>query len=203
MPTRADAAISSTSNPTAGLTPRAARLDGLIRSMLHDPGWRRGESLESIAARASARQVPAANASLVREAVRRMDALWDVEAFRALREADPASVRYDFTFTMPSGATVYHGACDVLFRDRQGDWQAIVVADAGADRERQELRLELSAGPLPRADSCPSDRDGSSGMARKARPITERCIENLNLADRFGPAGGSLSLDPSHPRTSP
>jgi ATP-dependent helicase/nuclease subunit A len=131
-------------DPTAGLTPRAARLDGLIRSMLRDPGWRRGESLESIAVRASARQVPAANASLVREAVRRMDALWDVPAFRALREADPASVRYGFAFTMPSGATVYHGDCDVVFRDRQGQCHVIVVADSGADRERQELRLELS-----------------------------------------------------------
>ncbi len=73
-----------------------------------------------------------------------MDALWDHSAFRALREADPASVRYDFAFTMPSGATVYHGACDVLFRDRQGQWQVIVVADARANRDRQDLRLELS-----------------------------------------------------------
>ncbi len=131
-------------DPIAGLSPRAARLDGLIRAMLRDPGWRRGESMEAIAVRASARQVPAANASLVREAVRRMDALWDVPAFRALREADPASVRHDFAFTMPEGATVYHGACDVLFCDREGLWQAIVVADADADRDRQSLRLELA-----------------------------------------------------------
>jgi ATP-dependent helicase/nuclease subunit A len=154
-------------DPTAGLTPRAARLDGLIRSILRDPGWRRGESLESIAIRAAARQVPAANASLVREAVRRMDAWWDVPVFRALRAADPASVRYDFAFTMPhppggppSTSTVIHGTCDVLFRDRQDHWQVIVVADAGADRERQNLRLELS-GRAAAASGCGPIHQGS------------------------------------------
>ncbi|MGP0062547.1 MAG: 3'-5' exonuclease [Isosphaeraceae bacterium] len=131
-------------DPAAGLSPRAARLDGLVRAMLRDPGWRRGDAFDAIAGRASERQVPAANPSLMVEAMRRMEALWDVPAFRALREADPGSVRYDFAFTMPVGESVYHGACDVLFRDGRGLWQVIVLADAGAGRERPELRLEFS-----------------------------------------------------------
>ena len=138
-------------DPAAGLSPRASRLDGLIRAILRDPRWLRGESIEPIATRAAARQVPAANPSLVREAIRRIDPLWDSAAFRALRAAQAGSVRYDFAFTMvhpsdgvPSALTVFHGSCDMLFRDREGQWQAIVVADARACRARQQLRLQLT-----------------------------------------------------------
>jgi hypothetical protein len=136
----------------AGLTPRAARLDDLIRAILRDPRWLRGESIEAIAARAAARQVPAANPSLIREAIHRIDPLWDCPAFQALRAAEPGSVRYDVTFTIPyspdestTPPTVFHGTCDVLFRDWKSEWQLIVIADAGACRASQSLRLQLSA----------------------------------------------------------
>jgi hypothetical protein len=99
-----------------------------------------------------ARQVPVANPSLVREAIRRIDPLWDSPAFRALRDAEPGSVRYDFTFTMPyqragsaAPATVFHGTCDVLFRDRQGQGNLILIADARVCHARQRLRLQVSA----------------------------------------------------------
>ena len=73
-------------DPAAGLPPRAARLDALIRAILRDPAWRRGEALGSVAMRAADRQMPAANLGLIREAVRRMDAWWDAPPFQALQE---------------------------------------------------------------------------------------------------------------------
>lgn len=138
-------------DPAAGLSPRAARIDALIRAIMRDPRWLSGESMEPIAARAAVRQFPAANPSLVREAVRRIDPLWESLAVRALHTAEAGSVRYDFAFTMayppepvPSAATVFHGSCDMLFRDREGQWQVIIVAEAGASRAVQQLRLQLS-----------------------------------------------------------
>jgi ATP-dependent helicase/nuclease subunit A len=138
-------------DPAAGLSPRAGRLDRLIRAILCDPRWLRGEPIEPIATRAAARQVPAANPSLVREAVRRIDPLWDTAAFRALRAAETGSVRNEFAFTipyspdgLPTPSTVFHGSCDMLFRDREGQWQVIVVADVAACRARQQLRLQLT-----------------------------------------------------------
>ncbi len=138
-------------DPAAGLPPRAARLDALIRSILRDPAWRRGEALGPVAMRAADRQMPAANLGLIREAVRRMDAWWDAPPFQALRNADPSSIKHDFAFTIlhpfddsPSAPTVVRGACDVLFRDRQGHWQLIVIADTKAPHAHQHLRLQLS-----------------------------------------------------------
>ncbi len=121
-------------DPSAGLPPRAARLDALVRSIVRDPRWRRDSppALEPLAARAGARQVPAASPGLVRDAVRRLDALWDLSAFQALRAASrrpDADVRDDLEFTLapseagrPDGrpATVFHGAVDLAFRDREG-----------------------------------------------------------------------------------
>jgi ATP-dependent helicase/nuclease subunit A len=132
-------------DPTIGLPPRAARLDGLIRAIVRDPRWRRGEApaFEPLAARVGARLVPAPGPALVRDAARRLDALWDLPAFRALRAA--TSVGDDLEFTLAEGDTVYHGAGDLAFRDREGRWHLVVLADAGAGPERQRLRLRLAA----------------------------------------------------------
>jgi ATP-dependent helicase/nuclease subunit A len=145
--------------PSAGLSPRVARLDALVRSIVRDPRWRRREmpALGPLADRAGARQVPAASPGLIRDAVRRLDALWDLTAFRALRaeaSGSEAVVIDDLEFTLaPAGAgrsdgspaTVIHGSGDLAFRDREGRWHLIVVADARACPARQRLRLQLAA----------------------------------------------------------
>jgi ATP-dependent helicase/nuclease subunit A len=147
--------------PAPGLSPRAARLDGLVRSIVQDPQWRRREPAapESLAARVGARQVPAASPGLIGDAVGRLDAMRDLPAFQALRTAASgrdAAVRHDLEFTFtpdnvdpdrPDGrlATVFHGTGDLAFRDREGGWNLIVVADVGTCPARQRLRLQLAA----------------------------------------------------------
>ncbi len=125
---------------------RAARLEALIRSIVRDPQWRRAEAraFESLAARAGARQVPAASPNLIRDAALRLDALRDLPAFRGLRAA--TSIRDDLGFTLAAGdSTVFHGAGDLAFRDREGRWHLIVIADAGGCPARLRLRLQLAA----------------------------------------------------------
>ena len=126
---------------------------------MRDPRWCRGvlSALEPLAAHVGAKQVPAANPALIRDAVHRLDALWDLSAFQALRAAASASdaaVRDDLEFILSPGdagrsasrpATVFHGAGDLAFRDREGRWHLIAVADARACRARQRLRLQLAA----------------------------------------------------------
>jgi hypothetical protein len=158
--------------PSAGLSPRAARLDTLIRSIVRDPHWRRGEApaLGPLAARVGARQVPAASPGLIRDAVRRLDALWDLSAFRSLRAAASGTetvVIDDLEFTLAPGdagpshgrpGTVFHGAGDLAFRDREGRWHVIVVADARACPARERLRLQLAATAVRGRGLEPIDR---------------------------------------------
>jgi ATP-dependent helicase/nuclease subunit A len=141
-------------DPVAGLPPRAARLDRLIRSILCDPRWLRGTPLEDVAARAATRQMPAANPALIREALRRLRPWLDRPTLQGLHAADPASIRSDLAFAIPypldgEPATVLHGTCDLVFRDRQGRWHLLVVADARIPRARQGLRLQLAALAAP------------------------------------------------------
>jgi ATP-dependent helicase/nuclease subunit A len=137
-------------DPAEGLPPRAARLDRLIRSILSDPRWLRGARLEDVAARAATRQVPAANPGLVREALQRLSPWLDRPILSGLHMADPASLRCEqpFTVAYPLDAepsTVFHGTCDLIFRDRQGRWNVLIVADARAGAASQRLRLRLAA----------------------------------------------------------
>jgi ATP-dependent helicase/nuclease subunit A len=143
-------------DPAFDLSPRAARLDALVRSVMRDPKWRRREApaLEALATRAGARQIPAASPGLVRDAVRRLEILWGLSAFRALRAASSGpevDVRDDLEFTLVPGAnnhgrsTVFHGAGDLAFRDREGRWNLIVIAESHACPARHRLRLQLAA----------------------------------------------------------
>jgi ATP-dependent helicase/nuclease subunit A len=165
-------------DPAEGLPPRAARLDRLIRSILEDPHWLRGPALEDIAAHAAARQTPAANAALIRDALRRM-APWSNEPiFQALRAADPATIIRNLAFTMPfplagESTIVFHGTCDVIYRDLQGRWHVIVVADARVCRARQRLRLQIS---------------GLAAYARGLAPVHQGWLI------RHGP-GGEINLE--------
>ena len=57
----------------------------------------------------------------------------------------------------PDARTVFHGAGDLAFRDREGRWHLIVVADARAGPAHQRLRLQLAAMAAP-ARGLESDR---------------------------------------------
>jgi hypothetical protein len=136
-------------DPESGLSPRAARLDRLVRSLLVDLRWLRGMALVDVATMAAARQSPAASPGLVREALRHVSLWPGFPVFRRLRAADPATVQHDLPFTMTfplDGAvsTVFHGTCDVVFRDQEGHWTVLIVADSGASRAHQKLRLQLA-----------------------------------------------------------
>jgi hypothetical protein len=142
------------------LPPRSARLDRLIRSIVCDPRWLQGAPLEDVATRAAARQMPAANPALVREALRRLRPWMDRPTLEGLHAADPGSIRSDLAFAIPhpldgEPATVLHGTCDVVFRDRQGRWHLLVVADARTSRARQRLRLQLAALAAPQQGFTP------------------------------------------------
>jgi hypothetical protein len=189
-------------DPAWGLSPRVARLDALVRSIVRDPQWRRREApaLEALAAHAGARQVPAAGPGLIRDAVRRLDALWGLTAFRALRAAasrPDADIRDDLEFTLARGeadagrtdarpTSVFHGAVDLAFRDREGHWNLIVVADAQAGPARHRLRLQLAAttaqarglGPIARGWLV---RHGPDGAAHE-EAITEFDDEEIRRA---------------------
>ena len=132
-----------------------------------------------MAARVGARQVPSASPGLIRDAVRRLDALWGLSAFARLRESasgPAADVRDDLEFTTaldgdgPARATVFHGGGELAFRDRKGRWNLIAVGDASACPARQHLRLLLAAkawddrglGPIARGWLV---RHGPDGLA--------------------------------------
>ncbi len=138
-------------DPAAGLPPRAARLDGLIRSILRDPAGvatRRSARLRSRRGSTNARREHgpdprgrAADGCLVgRPALPGAQERRPVLHQARLCIHDSASIGW---FVL--GTDRFRGACDVLFRDRQGHWQLIVIADTMAQMARQHVRLQLSA----------------------------------------------------------
>ena len=82
--------------------------------------------------------------------LRRLDALWGLSAFRALRPRPPAPRPTSATTwnspSLPARSrlrarpTVFHGTGDLAFRDREGRWNLIVVADAQACPGAHRLR---------------------------------------------------------------
>jgi ATP-dependent helicase/nuclease subunit A len=141
-------------DPAACLPPRAARLDRLIRAILRDHRGVCGEPLEHVVERAGARQTPAASAGLIREAVLRIRPWRDSRAFRDLCSSDPQTVHHDVAYTISCPVererdTVIRGTCDVVYADRRGHWQILLVADACVPRERERLRLLLAGLALP------------------------------------------------------
>ncbi len=197
-------------DPSAGLPPRAARLDALIRSIVRDPRWRRTEppALETLAARVGTRQVPAAGPGLIRDAVRRLDALWDLPAFRALRTAatrPDAAVRDDLEFTLAAAGagrppTVFHGAVDLALRDREGRWHLIAVADARACPASHRLRLQLAAMAASSRGLAPIARGwlvrhGPDGAAHEEIVTTFNAAEiDRTMAELLQMSNGSTNI---------
>ncbi len=135
-------------DPAWGLSPRAARLDRLVRSILADPKCFQSGQLPVIASRAARRQDPLAPAGLVAEALDRLRP-WLEGAFgRAL--ADATEIERDLAWTVawpPDSAdpTVFQGRIDLLAQDRHGSWQLVLVSNTTAPDARERLRLVLSA----------------------------------------------------------
>ncbi len=195
-------------NPAAAAASRTARLDGLVRAIVRDPRWRRPDppAMGALAALAAERQVPAAGPALIRDAVRRLDALWELPAFRALRHAasgrDPSIVDdLDVTTTATTGAgaaVVCHGAADLAFRDHEGGWHVVVaVADAMDDPARHRLRLLLAAEAARARGLEPIARGwlvhhGPDGQAH------DEAVTNFGDAAIAGALDEVLSRTPSH-----
>src|SRR5262249_31724264 len=132
-------------DPAYGLPTRAARLDALIRAVVRDQRWHSADSpsMQALASSAGIRQAPAPNPSLRRDAVRRLDLLWDLSVFQLIRASSSSAgndVHVDLEFTLTEGipsadrsdlgtATVFHGVCDLVFRDLGGRWHLVLVAD--------------------------------------------------------------------------
>lgn len=135
-----------------GLSPRAARLDRLIRSILADPRLTTVRdpqaALAAAARRAARRQDPVARDDLRDEAVALL-APWLTGKF-GTDLASSASLERgaEWTVSWPStgdDATVFRGTTEFFARDASGSCFAITFSTPGAPDPVERLRLLLSA----------------------------------------------------------
>ncbi len=143
-------------DPAGRLSPRAARLDRLIRAMIADKGLLRGEPLAEACARVGARQAPAASSSLTAEAVAWLEPWLATPVFQELRDASrarrPIERNFEWTIAWPldgSHSTVVRGCCEAVYRDHQGRWRPVIVSTAAGDNQGEQLRLMLSGVAAP------------------------------------------------------
>ncbi len=186
--------------PARELTPRAARIDALVRSVVRDPQWRRPDppAFYDLATQAGSRQVPAAGPSLIREAVRRLDALDTLSVFQTLRasaQGSSSDFRDDLDFTLTRGdldrssGAVYQGSADLAFRDPEGRWNLIVLADARCSPSRQRLRLLFAAEALRPIGLAPIAR----GWLIRHGPdgtTSEEVVDDLSESERTNSVKG-------------
>jgi ATP-dependent helicase/nuclease subunit A len=135
-------------DPARGLSPRAARLDRLVRTILADPKLFQPGQLPAIAARAARRQDPLATPSLVAEAIDRLRPWLEGPFGRELAASTAIERDLDWTVAWPpdsSHPTVYEGGIDLLARDREGSWRLILVSDASSSEAHERVRLLLSS----------------------------------------------------------
>lgn len=135
-----------------GLTPRAGRLDRLIRSILSDPRVPSSRdpraALADAARRAARRQDPVAHADLADEAVRLLEP-WVAGQFGADLASSSAVERgAEWTVAWPDPAgesTVFRGRTEFLAREPGGAWRVLTFSTPGASEPVERLRLLLSA----------------------------------------------------------
>jgi hypothetical protein len=131
---------------------RTARLGRLIRATLADRGLLQGEPLVDVCARVAARQVPAANTAIQKEAMLCLEGWLDSPLFHELRDvrgrrAIERNVRWMLPWPRDRAATaVIRGRFDLIFPDRKGFWRPVIVSTHPAESEADHLRL-LLAGP--------------------------------------------------------
>lgn len=140
-------------DPAHGLSPTLARLDRLIHALLADPRLLVVRDKARAVAQAARGQQPAAPARLVAAAMDRLRPWIDVERGfgRAMAEASAIDRGIPWMIGWPPQApdrTVFQGKIDLLYRDRQDDWNAVVVSLDEAPLPRERLRLLLGARAL-------------------------------------------------------
>ena len=152
-------------DPAAGLGPRAAAVDRLLRIAMADPDASTRARLGPAVARAARASSPTPPPSVVAEARRRLEAWADSPLGARVGRSVEVRRGVDWSLAWPPAdpsPTVVHGRIDILFRDDAGDWNLIQHADPGAPGDAETLRLSLSAraaaamccGPIRRAWSC-------------------------------------------------
>jgi ATP-dependent helicase/nuclease subunit A len=161
------------------LEPSTNRLDRLVRAILLDPrAFRRGV-LEDVAAGLARRESPAAPPRLVSEAIERLgDRLAGIG--REILAAKEVRRDLPWSITWPEAspdATVIVGRIDLAYRDAKGSWHLLHVADASAPRDRELLRMALSARVAPRL---------GLGTIARAWLLTHGPEGTLTGEDRFG-----------------
>jgi hypothetical protein len=137
---------------SAKKSPRAARLCRLLRAAIGDERLLRGEALEEVCARVGARQVPAANLSLVDETVTRLKPWPSSALFEELRDAlkagRPIEQNHPWTLAwpQPSGRSMMlSGAADIVYLDGQRRWRPVSVSALAETAPDDRLRLLFSA----------------------------------------------------------
>jgi ATP-dependent helicase/nuclease subunit A len=136
-----------------GLSPRASRIDRLIRSVLADPRALSARdpraALADAARRAARRQDPVARADLVAEALGLLEPWIAGRLGKDLASASALERGGEWAVTWPPDgrdeATVFRGTTDVFARDAGGSWRAWVFSTPGASAPVERLRLLLSA----------------------------------------------------------
>ena len=150
-------------HPSSRLSPRAARLDRLIRSMLVDKGLLRGEPLHKACLRVGERQAPAAGSALVADAVQWLEPWLAAPVFQELRDASrarrPIGRNVDWSLAWPqcgAASTVFRGCTEAIYRDSQGRWRPLIVSTFASESEYERLRLMLSTAAAIRTGFDPA-----------------------------------------------
>lgn len=156
---------------------RAGRVGALIRACAVDPGLLGGEPPEAVAARVGARQIPAANAGGIAEAVGWL-AAW--VASRFFDRLPKKRVRGPQSWTWrasPAAGPVVRGSCDALVQADDGAWRPLVFLAPGEPeawgRARASLSLAALSGKLGPAWLIRVGLDGKIQTERRDRPSGE------------------------------
>ena len=140
---------------------RPARLDRLIRGIWLDPRVFRRGALDDVAALVARRQSPIAPPRLVAEAIDRLRKFVEGPLGRQIAASNDVHRDIPWSIAWPEGSpssTVIEGALDLAYRDKDGAWTLVHVADATGPDAPARLRLALSARLAPRLGLGPIAR---------------------------------------------
>ncbi len=126
----------------------AQRLDRLVRSIVSDVKHLNARDLPDAAHRVARRQVPAAHAGLVREAVDRLTPWLTGALGRILERARRVEPGQAWTVAWPPRSrnpSIFEGRFDLLYEEPDGSWGVVLLCDESAPGPSERLRLLLSA----------------------------------------------------------
>jgi hypothetical protein len=179
------------------------RLDRLVRAILITPRSLRRGALQSVAEELARRQTPAVGAGLLAEAIDRTRHWVEGSLGRAIATA--IEVRRDLTWstTWPADepkASVISGRLDLAYRDRNGDWHLVNVADASNNLEAERLRLAISSRLATELGCAPVAQawlltHGPGGGLRSEPSVDDTAIGEL-LEASLAPSGSRKQDNP-------